>query len=57
MYFDDDKKGRKQVNLGNKNISNKEEFLKKMKEEKNKEVERIKIQESYSIISKFLKNG
>lgn len=55
MFFDEGKM--KKMNLGDKKVTNKGEFLKKIKDEKSKEQERNKISESNLILSKFLKKN
>ena len=55
MYFDEDNKSIPKVNLGNRGLSSKDDFLKKIKNDEKKEKEKIQISKQKSIISKFLK--
>jgi hypothetical protein len=55
MFFDEGKM--KKMNLGDKKVTTKGDFLKKIKDEKSKEQERNKISESNKIISKFFKKN
>jgi ubiquitin-protein ligase E3 C len=55
MFFDEGKM--KKMNLGDKKVTTKGDFLKKIKDEKSKEQERNKISESNKIISKFFKKS
>jgi len=51
MFFDEGKI--RKVNLGDKKVTKKDEFLKKLKVDKSKEEEKQKVAESNKIISKF----
>jgi hypothetical protein len=55
MFFDESKI--RKVNLGDKKVTNKDEFLKKIKAEKTKELEITKITESNKIIANFMKKN
>ena len=52
MFFNDEFNKRK-VNMGNKNLTSKDDFLKKMREEEEKEKNQKKINNSMTIIKKF----
>ena len=52
MFFDD-KKFNKKVDLGNKKVVSKEQFMKKIKEDKVKETEKQKTSEKNKILSNF----
>jgi hypothetical protein len=52
MFFDD-KKYKNKVDLGNKKVTSKDEFLHKMKEDKVKESNKLKVQENNKILGKF----
>jgi hypothetical protein len=54
MFFDDKKK---KVDLGNKKVISKDEFLQKMKEDKVKESNKLKIQETNRILGHFFDIG
>ena len=55
MFFDDYNKNKHTVNLGNKTLSSKDDFLKKIKEDERKEKEKIFIEQKNNIISSFIK--
>lgn len=57
MFFDDYNKNKHTVNLGNKTLSSKDDFLKKIKEDERKEKEKIFIEQKKNIISSFIKKN
>ena len=52
MFFDDKK--HKNINLGDKKIESKDNFLKKLKDDKEKDIKKHKLQDNNKKISKFL---
>ena len=55
MFFDDYNKNKHTVNLGNKTLSSKDDFLKKIKEDERKEKEKIFIKnKSLFLLNKSL---
>ena len=51
MFFDDYNKNKHTVNLGNKTLSSKDDFLKKIKEDERKEKEKIFIEQKKNVLS------
>ena len=49
-----EEKNKRKIDLGNKKVVKKEDFLKKLKEEKTKDIVKTNIENSNKIISKFL---
>ena len=56
MFFNDDLNRRK-VNMGNYSLTSKDDFLKKMKEEENKEKNQKKIDGAKNILRQFFKKN
>jgi hypothetical protein len=55
MFFDD-KKYKNKIDLGDKKVLSKDQFLQKMKEDKVKEAEKLKKQENNKMLSDFFNN-
>ena len=57
MFFDEDYKKKRNINLGNRNLSSKDDFMKKLKETEKKQKEENKINQSNIIIKSFLRKN
>ena len=56
MYFDDDYNRKKRnINLGNRNLSSKDDFMKKLRDNEKKQLEESKMNQSNIILKSFLK--
>jgi ubiquitin-protein ligase E3 C len=56
MYFDDDYNRKKRnINLGNRNLSSKDDFMKKLRDNEKKQLEEGKLNQSNIILKSFIK--
>ena len=56
MYFDDDyNRNKRNINLGNRNLSSKDDFMKKLRDNEKKQLEEGKLNQSNIILKSFIK--